>query len=162
MAGFCDRFRPRSERASGFGVNEYPLPPGANITLVNTLHRHGSRYPTTNASAEKFGKTLTGLIHAHTVNFTGALSFLNTWSYQLGYESWSYHHRESSSHRTGMRYLCQWDDKSKSSVTRRKWMHASNRPIDFLIPGCCITMTMATSTTPAPRSLLVPQRRIEC
>ncbi|KAL8792347.1 MAG: hypothetical protein Q9195_005050 [Heterodermia aff. obscurata] len=73
-------------RASGFGVNEYPLPPGANITLVNTLHRHGSRYPTTNASAEKFGKTLTGLIHAGTVNFTGALSFLNTWSYQLGDE----------------------------------------------------------------------------
>ena len=151
-----------SELASGFGVNEYPLPPGANITLVNTLHRHGSRYPTTNASAEKFGKTLTGLVHAGTVNFTGPLSFLNTWSYQLGYKSWWYHRRASSSHRLGMKFLYQWEDKSKSRLTRHMWMRASDRLIDFLIQGYCITMTMVTFTTPAPRLLRVPPHKIEC
>jgi hypothetical protein len=27
----------------GWNVTEYPLPPGANVTGVNVLHRHGSR-----------------------------------------------------------------------------------------------------------------------
>lgn len=69
---------------SGFGVQEYPLPPGANIGLVNVLHRHGSRYPTSNSGLQKFGAGLTQLIKAGATNFTGALSFLNSWSYKLG------------------------------------------------------------------------------
>lgn len=69
---------------SGFGVQEYPLPTGANISLVNMLHRHGSRYPTSNSGVQKFGAGLTQLIKSGTTNFTGALSFLNSWSYQLG------------------------------------------------------------------------------
>ncbi|KAF2153909.1 phosphoglycerate mutase-like protein [Myriangium duriaei CBS 260.36] len=69
---------------SGFGVNEYPLPQGTNITWLNMLHRHGSRYPTSGSGAYSFGqkaKNLTG-----TANFTGELSFLNSWSFKLGAE----------------------------------------------------------------------------
>ncbi|PSK35977.1 Acid phosphatase [Elsinoe australis] len=68
----------------GFGVDEYPLPPGANISWVNMLSRHGSRYPTTGSGAYQFGqkhKNMTG-----TAKYTGELSFLNDWSYKLGAE----------------------------------------------------------------------------
>ena len=68
----------------GFGVNEYPLPTGSNITWLNMLSRHGSRYPTTGSGAYQFGvkhQNQTGK-----TNFTGELSFLNNWSYKLGAE----------------------------------------------------------------------------
>ena len=42
----------------GFGANEYPLPPGAKISQVNVLHRHGSRYPTGTSSVASFGSKL--------------------------------------------------------------------------------------------------------
>ncbi|KAL8724074.1 MAG: hypothetical protein Q9181_006998, partial [Wetmoreana brouardii] len=71
----------------GFGVQEMALPPGASIDQVHVLHRHGSRYPTTGAGAQKFGTALASQIKAGTAgNFTGALSFLNSWSYKLGAE----------------------------------------------------------------------------
>jgi hypothetical protein len=66
----------------GFGVDEYSLPDGANITWLNMLSRHGSRYPTTGSGAPTFGQKVqnaTGQFNA-----TGALSFLNTWNYTLG------------------------------------------------------------------------------
>ncbi|KAL8681577.1 MAG: hypothetical protein Q9186_002317 [Xanthomendoza sp. 1 TL-2023] len=69
----------------GFGAQEMPLPPGASIGQVHVLHRHGSRYPTSGAGAQKFGTALGSQIEAGTAgNFTGALSFLNSWSYKLG------------------------------------------------------------------------------
>ena len=70
----------------GFGVNEYPLPAGANITQVHVLHRHGSRYPTTGAGAQYLGTNLSAIAANGTANFTGALSFLNSYSYGLGTE----------------------------------------------------------------------------
>ena len=72
--------------SSGFGVDEFPLPIGTNISQLHMLHRHGSRYPTTNASVEKFGKALTRFVEGGKANFTGALSFVNSWSYGLGAE----------------------------------------------------------------------------
>ncbi|PNS16618.1 Acid phosphatase [Sphaceloma murrayae] len=68
----------------GFGVDEFPLPKGANISWLNMLSRHGSRYPTTGSGAYQFGqkhKNLTGK-----ASYTGALSFLNEWTYKLGAE----------------------------------------------------------------------------
>jgi hypothetical protein len=68
----------------GLGVNEYPLPAKANITALYMLHRHGSRYPTTGSGAPTTGQKIinaTGQFNA-----TGALSFLNTWTYKLGAE----------------------------------------------------------------------------
>ncbi|KAL9097125.1 MAG: hypothetical protein Q9165_000551 [Trypethelium subeluteriae] len=66
----------------GFGVDEFALPPGANITWLNMLSRHGSRYPTTGSGTPTFGSKVqnaTGKFNA-----TGELSFLNTWNYTLG------------------------------------------------------------------------------
>lgn len=68
----------------GFGVDEYSLPAGAEIVGLNMLSRHGSRYPTTGSGASTFGQkhfNMTGK-----ANYTGELSFLNTWTYQLGAE----------------------------------------------------------------------------
>ena len=71
---------------SGFGVDECPLPIGTNISQIHVLHRHGSRYPTTGATVEGFGKALAKLVEEGRHNFTGDLSFVNTWSYGLGTE----------------------------------------------------------------------------
>lgn len=68
----------------GFGVDEYSLPAGAEIVQLNMLHRHGSRYPTTGSGASTFGKRFA--TNQSSVNFTGELSFLNTWTYKLGAE----------------------------------------------------------------------------
>jgi len=68
----------------GFGVNEYALPAGANISWLNMLSRHGSRYPTTGSGASNFG--VKHLNATGKANYTGALSFLNTWTYKLGAE----------------------------------------------------------------------------
>ncbi|KAK4962330.1 hypothetical protein LTR66_012699 [Elasticomyces elasticus] len=68
----------------GFGVDEYPLPAGAEIVGLNMLSRHGARYPTIGSGVYDFGqkvKNLTGMFNA-----TGQLDFLNTWRYKLGAE----------------------------------------------------------------------------
>jgi hypothetical protein len=70
----------------GFGVDEYPLPPGANITSVNVLHRHGARYPTGTSSVSSFGSKLHNITANGTAKWSGDLAFLNTWKYQLGAE----------------------------------------------------------------------------
>lgn len=81
MMGQLSHYFPNPD---GFGVHEYSLPSGAEIVQLNMLSRHGSRYPTTGSGASTFGTkhaNLTG-----TANYTGELSFLNTWSYKLGAE----------------------------------------------------------------------------
>lgn len=66
----------------GFGVDEYPLPAGANITQLHMLSRHGSRYPTTGTPTviKRFTNN-TGKYRA-----TGQLAFLNGWTDKLGEE----------------------------------------------------------------------------
>lgn len=75
---------------SGFGVDEYSLPQGANIAQLNMLSRHGSRYPTTGSGAtvlaQKILNHTTGVSGYSKVNFTGTLGFLNSWTYKLGAE----------------------------------------------------------------------------
>ena len=70
----------------GFGANEYPLPPGANISQVHVLHRHGSRYPTGTSSVASFGSKLHNITANGTAKWSGELSFLNSWRYTLGAE----------------------------------------------------------------------------
>ncbi|KAI9814627.1 MAG: hypothetical protein M1827_003183 [Pycnora praestabilis] len=83
---YMGNLSPYFPNPSGFGVNEYPLPSGSNITLLNMLSRHGSRYPTTGSGVVTFGAGILSATTNKTANFTGALSFLNTWSYKLGAE----------------------------------------------------------------------------
>ncbi|KIV97146.1 hypothetical protein PV10_00928 [Exophiala mesophila] len=71
----------------GFGVNEYPVPPGSNISQVHLLHRHGSRYPTGSASVAVFGQKIYHLTTNKTASWSGELSFLQNWKYQLGAET---------------------------------------------------------------------------
>lgn len=66
-------------------MDEYPLPPGSNITKVQILHRHGSRYPSSGSGTEGFGLRIKKLI-ASGLRFEGELSFLNDWDYDLGAE----------------------------------------------------------------------------
>ena len=70
----------------GFGVSEYPIPPGANLTTVHLLSRHGSRYPTSDSSVSTFGSKVYNLTRTGTAQWGGALSFLTNWQYTLGSE----------------------------------------------------------------------------
>ena len=66
-------------RASpGFGVDEYPLPEGAEIVWVNMLSRHGSRYPTSRIALGD------EIYHSKNASFSGDLAWLNSWRYSLG------------------------------------------------------------------------------
>ena len=73
---------------AGFGVDEYPVPPGANISQIHMLHRHGSRYPTSSSPVASFGSKLANITANGTAKWSGELSFLNSWKYQLGLRSW--------------------------------------------------------------------------
>lgn len=76
---------PYSPSPDGFGVREYSLPPGSNISIVNVLHRHGSRYPTSEASVATFGSKIQNLTKGGT-QWSGDLAFLQRWKYTLGAE----------------------------------------------------------------------------
>ncbi|MCJ1358238.1 MAG: hypothetical protein MMC33_008237 [Icmadophila ericetorum] len=69
----------------GWGVDELPLPPGANITQLHMLSRHGSRYPSSFSPQEAAGDAIASAKKSG-ATFTSDLEFLNTWSYGLGYE----------------------------------------------------------------------------
>ncbi|KAE9973995.1 hypothetical protein BLS_003315 [Venturia inaequalis] len=68
----------------GFGVDEFPLPAGSNISYLYMLSRHGARYPTTGSGATTLAAKLKNA--SSTLNATGAVSFLNRWTYKLGAE----------------------------------------------------------------------------
>ncbi|KAL1902988.1 hypothetical protein Sste5346_000900 [Sporothrix stenoceras] len=78
--GYLSPYQP----APGFGVQEYALPPGAEIVQLQMLSRHGSRYPTSGANVKALGDKL--------AKFKGkfkaskALSFLQDWEFHLGHE----------------------------------------------------------------------------
>ena len=50
------------------------------------LHRHGSRYPTSNNPVETLGRRLSELVARGGTSFTDELEFVNDWSYGLGRE----------------------------------------------------------------------------
>lgn len=66
----------------GFGVDEYPLPDGAEIVQVQMLSRHGSRYPTSGSDVVRFGKKIAD--QGGKATFKGPLAFLQNWKYELG------------------------------------------------------------------------------
>lgn len=87
MMGYLSPYTPAPD---GFGVAEWPLPPGAEIVQVQMLSRHGSRYPTSGAGSNValFGERIRDARARRLGEFkaTGPLAFLNEWEYQLGYE----------------------------------------------------------------------------
>ncbi|TQN74499.1 3-phytase A, partial [Colletotrichum shisoi] len=80
MMGFLTPYQP----SPGFGVDEYALPPGADIVQVQMLSRHGSRYPTIGSGVASFGERIAKA--GKKLKAKGVLEFLNNWKYQLGHE----------------------------------------------------------------------------
>lgn len=85
MMGFLTPYTP----SPGFGVDEYPLPPGAEIVQLQMLSRHGARYPTggTGSSVVVFGDRIAAAKKSGSrFKASGPLAFLNDWRYRLGAE----------------------------------------------------------------------------
>lgn len=80
MMGYLSPYFP----SPGFGVDEYPLPPGAEIVQVQMLSRHGARYPTSGANVVQFAQRIANV--SSDFNPKGSLSFLKDWEYHLGSE----------------------------------------------------------------------------
>jgi hypothetical protein len=80
MMGYLSPYMP----SPGFGVDEYPLPAGAEILQVQMLSRHGSRYPTSGSEVAELGQKIANA--SETFKPRGSLSFLRDWTYQLGAE----------------------------------------------------------------------------
>ncbi|RDA85169.1 hypothetical protein CP532_2371 [Ophiocordyceps camponoti-leonardi (nom. inval.)] len=80
LMGYLSPYAP----SPGFGVDEYPLPEGAEIVQLQMLSRHGSRYPTGDSKVENLGRRIANA----SADFTpkGPLAFLKHWKYQLGAE----------------------------------------------------------------------------
>ncbi|GAO18775.1 hypothetical protein UVI_02052590 [Ustilaginoidea virens] len=80
MMGYLSPYVP----SPGFGVDEFPLPSGAELIQVHMLSRHGSRYPTGGSEVAALGKKLANA--SKTFKPHGSLAFLEHWQYQLGAE----------------------------------------------------------------------------
>ncbi|KAF4975295.1 hypothetical protein FZEAL_7893 [Fusarium zealandicum] len=78
MMGYLSPYFP----SPGFGVNEYPIPEGAEIVQVQMLSRHGARYPTPGSNVVGLGERLANASGKFKTN--GPLEFLNNWKYELG------------------------------------------------------------------------------
>jgi hypothetical protein len=80
MMGYLSPYFP----SPGFGVDEYPLPSGAEIVQVQMLSRHGARYPTSGVGVTKFAQRIANASDKFYPK--GPLSFLKDWEYNLGSE----------------------------------------------------------------------------
>lgn len=78
MMGYLSPYSP----STGFGVDEYPIPQGAEIVQVQMLSRHGARYPTPGANVATLGERLANA--SSSFEGSDALEFLNDWNYELG------------------------------------------------------------------------------
>ncbi|KAK4181039.1 putative 3-phytase A precursor [Triangularia setosa] len=80
--GFLTPYKP----SNGFGVEEWPMPAGAEIVQVQMLSRHGSRYPTIGSNVYGFGERIKEGKLSGGFRAKGELGFLNEWEYELGEE----------------------------------------------------------------------------
>ena len=81
MMGHLSHYFPNPD---GFGVDEYSLPPGAKISHLHMLSRHGARYPTVYAGGYRLAKALEAV--SSTIDARGPLEFLNGYQFTLGAE----------------------------------------------------------------------------
>lgn len=80
MMGFLAPYAP----SPGFGVDEFPLPAGADILQLHMLSRHGARYPTSGSDVARLGQKIANA--SGSFKPRGTLTFLHDWKYQLGAE----------------------------------------------------------------------------
>ena len=62
------------------------IPSGCSLKQVHLLHRHGARYPTSGSAPSAFAAKVHSTATGKGFLATGALTFLNTWTYKLGAE----------------------------------------------------------------------------
>lgn len=63
------------------------IPQGCGLNQVHLLHRHGARYPTTGGTGPAaFAAKLNAAASGAGFAASGAMEFLNTWTYKLGAE----------------------------------------------------------------------------
>lgn len=79
MMGFATPYEP----STGFGVEEYSLPPGADIVQVQMLSRHGARLPTLDTPPTLNRRIANA---SGSAKFKGSLAFLNSWTRQMSTE----------------------------------------------------------------------------
>ena len=87
ISGQLSPYRDNDE--SAFGVDDIGLPDGCQIEQVHSLQRHAQRFPTgafdDGANDENFAAKVANFTSANPDSqFTGPLTFLNTYQYQLG------------------------------------------------------------------------------
>ncbi|ORY18253.1 histidine phosphatase superfamily [Clohesyomyces aquaticus] len=67
--------------------NASPLvPEGCDVTQIQLLYRHGARYPTTGAAPANFAQKLINATRLGNLSFSGELTWLASWKYELGAE----------------------------------------------------------------------------
>jgi hypothetical protein len=66
----------------GFGVDEYPIPEGAEIVQIQMLSRHGARYPNPGSDVAELGERIANA--SGKFNTKGPLEFLMDWKFELG------------------------------------------------------------------------------
>lgn len=84
ISNYWGQIRPYSDNnESYFGINDIGLPDGCQVEQVHLLERHGSRFPTgyydDGINDDNFASKVMNY-----PNFTGPLSFLNDYQYNLG------------------------------------------------------------------------------
>uniref|UniRef100_A0A0D2YDT9 3-phytase n=1 Tax=Fusarium oxysporum (strain Fo5176) TaxID=660025 RepID=A0A0D2YDT9_FUSOF len=78
MMGHLSPYSP----SPGFGVDEYPIPEGAEIVQIQMLSRHGARYPNPDSDVAELGGRIANA--SGKFNTKGPLGFLMDWKYELG------------------------------------------------------------------------------
>ncbi|RKK65862.1 hypothetical protein BFJ69_g15913 [Fusarium oxysporum] len=78
MMGHLSLYSP----SPGFGVDEYPIPEGAEIVQIQMLSRHGARYPNPGSDVAELGERIANA--SDKFNTKGPLEFLMDWKYELG------------------------------------------------------------------------------
>ncbi|KAK2923139.1 Histidine phosphatase superfamily, clade-2 [Fusarium oxysporum f. sp. vasinfectum] len=78
MMGHLSPYSP----SPGFGVDEYPIPEGAEIVQIQMLSRHGARNPNPGSDVAELGERIANA--SGKFNTKGPLEFLMDWKYELG------------------------------------------------------------------------------
>ncbi|EMC99773.1 hypothetical protein BAUCODRAFT_145151 [Baudoinia panamericana UAMH 10762] len=90
ISQYWGQISPYTDNAdSYFGVQDVGLPNGCQIEQVHSLQRHAQRFPTSEyddgVNDENFAAKVFNFTSTHSTSlFTGPLTFLNTYRYQMG------------------------------------------------------------------------------
>ena len=88
ISRYWGEISPYSDNAADyFGVQDVGIPSGCQLEQAHLLQRHANRFPTggddDGGNDERFAQKVTNFTSAHTGKFTGPLTFLNTYHYEM-------------------------------------------------------------------------------